>query len=595
MNLELLPNETILDLFEYFSIHDLFHGFFNLNSRFNQLLCLQFQKFHLDLRLLSKTNFNHICQNYVPLITDRIISLYLSNVNDTPQGIELFLSHYYQLRQFTRLQSIFLEYLQSQQTLDRIMIECSNLSCLTHLSFTNCYIPMSESDANRLSNHIWSLKNLTYCYLKIKFAYENYFPNPTVISTPLKHLIVHNSPCSASTLTRLCQHTPNLRYLSTTFEDLSHQREFIFPIQSLTRTKICFYGSIDILEHLLQHMSNLRHLTFETYSMYINGYQWEEMIRKYLPELKIFQFKMSFGPLNNKDKQVQLNEIVDTYRTNFWINEHQWFVRGHFYILTGQMQSSRIELFTLPYTFDEFSFDTNCILSKSTSPNDDGCLTCDHVIDLWCGLLSPTSSSIECPVRFHNIQNLTLLFPLPLVDQFSPTICRLDQLTSLSVIVDTNHKFENIRTQLQLLLDQTPHLRSLSFHMWLPCISIVPLIKTTSIFVRRLGLQEYFYDNEWHSYNAEQCLELSGCALGKQCQTLLIKVKNRRNILDLVNNMPNLQALNVRCEDDRWISGNNIVSSIDDELLTWLREQLPSTCIITRDTHLTHDIRLWIR
>ncbi len=452
---------------------------------------------------------------------------------------------------------------------------------------------MSENDANRFFNHIWSLKNLTYCYFKISFSSENYFPNPKVISTSLRHLIVENNSCSASTLTRLCQHTPNLRYLSITIDDLSYQLEFIFPFQSLSQTKICFNGSINILEHLLQHMPNLRYLTFETDYICINGYQWEEMIRKYLTKLKIFQFKMSFGPLNDKDKEVQLNEIVDTYRTNFWINEHQWFVRGHFYILSEQKQFDRIELFTLPYIFDNFSFDTNCILSKSTSPYDDGYLTCDHVIDLYCGLLSPTSSSIECRVRFHNIQSLTLSFLLS--NQFSSIVCRLNQLTSLCVIVDRNYKFDNIRIPLQLLLDQTPHLRSLSFHMWLPCSSLVPLIKTTSVLVCKLGLQEYFYDNEWHCYDAEQCLELSHSPLCKQCRTLLIKVKNRRNILDLVNIMPNLQALNVRCEDDRWAKGNIIDSSVDDELLTWLREQLPSTCTITRDTYLIHDIRLWIR
>ena len=86
------------------------------NSRFNKLLCQQFQKFHLDFRLISKTNFNRICQNYLPSIINRIISLRLSNDDDTPQQIELFLSQDYQLRQFIRLQSLSLSYLQSQQT-----------------------------------------------------------------------------------------------------------------------------------------------------------------------------------------------------------------------------------------------------------------------------------------------------------------------------------------------------------------------------------------------------------------------------------------------------------------------------------------------
>jgi hypothetical protein len=133
MYFEFLPNEIILNLFEYIRISDLFNGFFDLNLRFNQLLCVQFQKFHLDLQFLSKTKCNYICQNIISLITDRIVSLHLSNDDDTPEQIELFLSHRYQFQQFTRLQSISLMYLESKVILGQILIECSYLPCL-HIS-----------------------------------------------------------------------------------------------------------------------------------------------------------------------------------------------------------------------------------------------------------------------------------------------------------------------------------------------------------------------------------------------------------------------------------------------------------------------------
>ncbi len=65
-------------------------------------------------------------------------------------------------------------------------------------------------------------------------------------------------------------------------------------------------------------------------------------------------------------------------------------------------------------------------------------------------------------------------------------------------------------------------------------------------------------------------------------------MKNRRSTLDFVNNMSNLQALNVQCEDDN-------LSSTQDKLIEWLRHGLSSSCMITRDTHHIRDIRLWIR
>ena len=61
--------------------------------------------------------------------------------------------------------------------------------------------------------------------------------------------------------------------------------------------------------------------------------------------------------------------------------------------------------------------------------------------------------------------------------------------------------------------------------------------------------------------------------------------------------MPNLQALNVHCEDDNWNEEEDLLTSTStkDELVKWLRQRLPSTCTITRDTYYVHDILLWIR
>ncbi len=147
MNFELFPNEIILDFFEYLSLIHLYQSFFGLNSRFNKLLCQQFQKFHLDLRLISKTNFHRVCENNIVSVIDRIISLHLSNDDNSPQQIEHFLSHDYELRQLTRLKSISLSCLGSQQTFDRIIIEFSYLPCLTHLTLIDSHVSMSGNDA----------------------------------------------------------------------------------------------------------------------------------------------------------------------------------------------------------------------------------------------------------------------------------------------------------------------------------------------------------------------------------------------------------------------------------------------------------------
>ncbi|CAF1065796.1 unnamed protein product [Rotaria sordida] len=568
MNFELLPNEIILDSFEYLSLIHLYQSFFALNSRFNRLLCQQFQTFHHDLRLASKTNFHRVCQNYVLPVIDRIISLNLSNDDNTPQQIEHFLSHNYQLRKFICLKSISLSCLRSQRTLDQIMVQCSYLPCLTHLTLTDSHVSMTENDAQRLFDQIWSLSQLTYCYLDNCFVNENYFPNPTVISTSLRHLNIRNMTCSLSTLTRLCQCTLDLQYLSIMFYDDSDQLNSLLPILSITRLNICFESSITILQHLLQNMPNLYHLTIETYDFLLNGNQWKEMINKYLLKLKILQFKARPVAIGEYG-EIQFNEILDSFRTKFWIDEHQWFVQCH--LLRQDKPDTRyyIYVFTLPYAFKDFSDVTNCILSKSTRPYDKEYLTCDRVINLYYKS-SHFTVSILSHVRFCNIQSLSL--SLPFHDLFLSIVCRLDRLISLTISIGKNGNLNNIQSQLRLLLDRTVRLHSLRCFYWPLSNRQLLLMEITSTSVRRLDLQGYICD-----FDEEQCIQLSHSPLGIQCETLLIRVKNRRNILNLVNNMSNLQALNVQCLDDNWTDENDLTSSIDDELVEWLRQQLPST------------------
>ena len=74
----------------------------------------------------------------------------------------------------------------------------------------------------------------------------------------------------------------------------------------------------------LQNTSNLRRLHITLASKLINGREWEQIICNYLQKLKVFQVRM-------KDKsdniQEQANELVNSFRNSFWIDEHKWFIR----------------------------------------------------------------------------------------------------------------------------------------------------------------------------------------------------------------------------------------------------------------------------
>jgi len=94
---ESLQNELLIDLFEYLDTVHLLRAFFGLNSRFDQLLSEQFRSYHLDFRHISKDDFDNICEKHPRSIIDRIVSFNLSDKDETPGLIELFLSRGFNL------------------------------------------------------------------------------------------------------------------------------------------------------------------------------------------------------------------------------------------------------------------------------------------------------------------------------------------------------------------------------------------------------------------------------------------------------------------------------------------------------------------
>ncbi|CAF0730370.1 unnamed protein product [Adineta steineri] len=215
---------------------------------------------------------------------------------------------------------------------------------------------------------------------------------------------------------------------------------------------------MEVFEDILASLLNVYLLSFQSNNLYIDGNNWEESVRTYLPKLKIFQMKTTFHAYNNKDKESQLNELIDPYRKKFRINEHEWFVQAVWFSSNNNFEYKSINIFTLPFSFSEFPAKDICVSTKSAYP-------------------------------YENFEQCFQLFP---------------------VLID----FNQLRKR------------------------FIQLIRSSLI---------------------------------TQCQTLLIKVKNQKNILDLINSMPNLKSLTVECLDDRRIDRNLLGSHSNDELVDWLR------------------------
>jgi len=464
---ECLANELLFDLFDYFSSVDLFHVFNGLNSRFDSLLIEYYQNNkHLDFRLILKEDLNLIRRRYLPLFINEIRSIYLSNDDTNPHEIDFFLSRLYPLHRFINLESITLFNIYSIDKIIRILNDLQHIPNLTHLYFKQCDIPYNPNTILNLINTIWSLSNLTHCYLDIISNDICHLIPPTVISCSLKHLSIGGFRCDLDNLLLLYEHTPYVEYLSVNIWDPYGDYPQLSLLHSLTTLKLKCETPSRIVQSLLRKIPNVINLTIEIKFNNIDGHVWQDIISKYLPKLKEFNLKMNFVLDDNDNIEQEIDRIIDSYRTPFWIDQHKWFVRCFYY---KEDELNIIHLHTLPYRFKHFSFDMNDNLEfKSTCPKDRQYLMYNYVDNLKYNYNTFEDRNLD-EIQFSNVQYLTLT--LPYNDQFRLIVPQFDNLISLEIQMNTRTHDENDLIQLQSLLDQAPRLYYLKFYSWLTTLS----------------------------------------------------------------------------------------------------------------------------
>jgi hypothetical protein len=328
-------------------------------------------------------------------------------------------------------------------------------------------------------------------------------------------------------------------------------------------------------------MFNLRSLTISTSYLLLNGIEWENILVDHLPNLKHFQLKMSFQFPQCNDIDNEVDEFLATFQTNFWIEKHQWFVRCDW---NSSNPFNHAILYTLPYAFNDFHF-TNESSSKSTLPNEEDYWLYNRVQILQLEN-NKLNSFLSFSIQFPNISHLDII--LPFNTNFLFNIPSLNHLKSLDITLLSG---DSAYDQLQFLINRAPHLHLLRFSHLFDLEMM--LFKITNPSIRRLD----FFTKEsmlysWY-FNLKQCLALAHSSLGQQCQTLVIDVENRTNIIDLINHMTNLQSIIFQCKDDKWKFGTSAIN--DDEFIQWLHEHLPVTCSISRQIDRTSIIQIWIR
>ncbi|CAF0904071.1 unnamed protein product [Rotaria sordida] len=442
-----------------------------------------------------------------------------------------------------------------------------------------------EENFRDFINNIWSLSKLTHCYLDIQYPYATWLLEMSIISQSVKYLSTKNISYSSYSLLHLFKHTPYLQrlYIGSIGQCYDQHIQTIIP--SLISLSMTAQFTLQWMKNLFQQIPNLCYLTLEINNIYLDGQEWEKILSNYFHNIKIFRLKMTieFSPLENIEEQV--DQLIDSFRSYYWIEKHHWFVRCDWCPMDINQTGL---LYTLPYAFDTFYY-IDSSQSKSTSPNN-----FDYSFRNQSKILHYTTNhkrdysknKILYPIQFFNIRHLKI--KLPFNDAFLSLIPKLDQLISLDVTLNNR---DLGYSQLQTLLDRASHLYSLRF-CHLNNFSMTSF-NITSTSIRRLEFFQHF-DVRLRYFNSKECTILANSSLAFQCEVLMIDVESRTNILELINIMPSLRALSVRCKDNE--SNQNETFETNDNLIEWLHQHLPSkyTYSINRNVYNIARINVWI-
>lgn len=457
MIMESLANELIVDTFEYLSAVDFFRSFHGLNRRFDGLLREYFRVHpYVDFRRGYKEDIKVMCRDYLPVFATDLRGIYLSNHDTNPQQMNLFLFPLYRLK---NLQTITVENISSLETIRRLLVDVQHLSHLSDLHLHRCSIDADQRSLLEIINTIWSLPQLTTCTFDLSSTNGNHWIPPTIISSSIRHLTIRGVLCLQANLGLLSEHTPCLESLSIAICNPSNADQVSSMIELKNLEVHCEDPSVSFLT-LLRSMPNLTRLNVRTKHLRVNGEHWQTIIEEHLTRLNSFHLSMEWNSRDDPTGERDINRVLQTYQTPFWLDEHHWWIQCH--RNEDDDDDGIVHLYTIPFRFEHFSLEIeeNFLVRStcSTAANFHRVKSLRLVWNVYEDFVCQTT------MFFDDLRHLSITFPLN--EQFLSILPRLDRLTSLEVRIDQFLENDDEFVQLQQILDRTARLFAMKFHSW---------------------------------------------------------------------------------------------------------------------------------
>ena len=212
--------EIIHNIFNYLSAHEILLSFSNINHYFDAILST-YPYYRFEFKSILRSHFDLVCSRIAP---NQVISLTLSDLEDTPGQSELFFSRF-QITDFSRLRLLKL-----------IDIESA--------SWEDVY-PYSKklNNHHRLfieSTHTDRLPRAQLLFHANQIRINNISQLPTNILPNLRDLTVSES--SIFQLKRICASANRLKSLKINRLILNTTDELLLPAQQLTRLVLYLNG-----------------------------------------------------------------------------------------------------------------------------------------------------------------------------------------------------------------------------------------------------------------------------------------------------------------------------------------------------------------
>ncbi|UJR17999.1 hypothetical protein I4U23_004900 [Adineta vaga] len=304
-----LSNELIYEIFEYLDVYHIYQGFFNLNTRYQNLCTHVNLSIEMNISSLPKTTFQNYYNQFILQHKHQIKSLHLSDIFI----MDFFTSLFENISKCFQLRSLFLQRMEST-CLEHLLADLSSLPNLSSLSIRVGY----GSHKMTIYNQIFQLSTLKYC----KISFETNVPLGSVslssnISNSIEHLvIIDNADLDEVKIILSC--IPKIRRLSITYRHEYCLTEAVIFLMILNNsTHISIAGNLpsnkeSIKEFLKNYSRNIKvlHVSSAHYSTHFDT--WEQSILPYIRHLHVVDVQQTTSGLCDDTRHIY-HSIYDPY------------------------------------------------------------------------------------------------------------------------------------------------------------------------------------------------------------------------------------------------------------------------------------------